>query len=81
LEISLYDSDDNVLSVMITTNTTPTPADDFVIGTRALNVAATDVVACVIPAGKGAYAKVSQATVGGSIAGEVRVAVIVAPLV
>ena len=81
LEITLYDSDDNVLSVMITTNTTPTPADDWVIGTRALNVAATDVVACVIPATKGAYAKVSQATVGGSIAGEVRVAIIVAPLI
>lgn len=79
LEITLYDEDDNALSVMITTDTTPDPADDIVVGTRALQVAVTGVVAAVIPAGKAAYAKVSQAT-AGTPAGEIRVSALVCPL-
>ena len=79
LELTLYDEDDNVLSVAITTNTTPDAVGDIIVGTRTLASATTGLVASVIPAGKAAYAKVSQAT-AGTPAGAVRVSALVAPL-
>lgn len=80
LEITLYDEDDNALAVLLTTDTTPDAAGDIVVGTRTLAAGSTGDVAAVIPAGKAAYAKVSQAT-AGTPAGEVRVSAIVAPLI
>lgn len=80
LVITLYDSDGNALAAMTTTNTTPDAAGDIVQGTPTVMNAATGLVFAIIPAGKGAYAKVSQATVGGSIAGEIDVRALVMPL-
>lgn len=77
--VTLYDSDDNALATLTTTNTTPDAAGDVIVGTLSLYAATTGVVLCVIPADKGAYAKVSQAT-AGTPAGELRVWVMTQPV-
>jgi len=80
LIIGLYDEDDTLLSEMTTTDTTPDAAGDWVIGTLTSEVAVTGVVAAVIPAGKGAYVKISQTTTGAA-AGAVRVQAKLSPLI
>lgn len=79
LEITLYDEDDNALSVMITTNTTPDAIGDLIQGTLTLMTGSTGNVAAVVPAGKSCYAKVSQAT-AGTPAGAIDVRVLVVGL-
>lgn len=77
--MDLRDEDDNVLSQITTTNTTPDAAGDVVQGTLSVEQGAQGVVMAVIPATKAAYVVVSQAT-AGTPAGEVDVYVEVAPL-
>jgi len=79
LVLQLLDEDDNVLSVLTTTDTTPDAAGDLVQGTLTAGTGATGVVLAVIPAGKAAKVKVSQAT-AGTPAGSVRVSALVSPL-
>lgn len=80
LILQLLDEDDNVLSVITTTNTSPDVANDVVIGTRSLANGTTGDVGAVIPADKAAKVKVSQAT-AGTPAGKVRVSALVCPLI
>ncbi len=74
LIIDLSDSDDNVLSQITTTDTSPDAAGDLVFGTLCESQAVTDATQgfalAVIPAGKSAYLNISQAT-AGTPAGEV----------
>lgn len=79
LIVTLYDDDDNALSTLTTTNTTPDAVGDVIQGTQAAN-GATGAVLKSIPAGKGAYAKVSQAT-AGTPAGKLKVRAILCPLI
>ena len=79
LIMQLLDEDDNVQSIMTTTNTTPDAAGDLIKGTRGATDGATGVVAAIIPAGKSAKVKVSQATVG-TPAGQVKVRALVSSL-
>jgi len=79
LIVTLYDEDDNALDTLSTTNTTPDAIGDVIIGALSLFGVATGAVITKIPAGKSAYAKVSQATVG-TPAGKLKVRVLVVPL-
>jgi hypothetical protein len=63
LILGLFDEDDNELARITTTNTTP----------DAVGVQLRATTGKQLPAGKGAYVKVVQATAGGSPAGAVRV--------
>jgi|SRR3990172_9514593 len=78
LILGLYDEDDNQLSTLTTTDTTPDAAGDIIVGTLSGFAAATGAVYAVIPAGKAAYVKVAQATVG-TPAGAVKVHAILLP--
>lgn len=80
LVITLYDEDDNAIDTLTTTNTSPDAVGDVIIGAVSLFSSATGAVIKKIPAGKAAYAKVSQAT-AGTPAGKLKVRVLVAPLV
>lgn len=80
LVIELFDEDNTSLSTMTTTDTTPDVAGDAVLGVGTIANGATGEVLAIIPAGKGAYAKVTQPT-AGSPAGEVTVSVLVVPLI
>jgi predicted RecA/RadA family phage recombinase len=81
LIITLYDEDDAALDTLTTTNTTPDAIGDIICGLLSHYTVATGGVFTDIPAGKAAYVKVTQATVGGSIAGKVTCRVIVCPLI
>jgi len=74
LVITLYDEDDNALATLTTTNTSPDAAGDLIQGSLGWSDGTTGEVAPVIPAGKSAYVKVSQAT-AGTPAGAVKVQV------
>ena len=80
LIVTLYDEDDNVLSVATPTDAGANALGALIPGTLTLDTGILDSALAVIPAGKAAYAKVSQATSGTSAAGAVRVQAIVAPL-
>jgi len=80
--VTIYDSDDNALCTLTTTNTTPDAIGDVVIGTLSLWAASTGAVLPIIPADKGCYAKVTQTTDDATPtneAGALRVRVILAP--
>ena len=79
LVITIYDEDDNALSTLTATDGAADSIGDHIIGTLTLAAGATGGVAAVLPAGKACYAKVSQATVGGTPAGAVRVQVVAIP--
>lgn len=81
LIVTLYDEDDNVLSVMTPSDAGADAVGDLVQGTLTGCTGATGVALAVIPAGKAAYAKVSQATSGTSVAGAMRVSALVCPLI
>lgn len=78
LILGLYDEDDNQLSTLTTTNTTPDAVGDVIVGTLSGFAAATGAVYAVIPAGKAAYVKVAQAT-AGTPAGAVKVHAVLLP--
>lgn len=80
LVITLFDSDDNAIDTLTTTNTSPDAAGDVIVGATSMFSTATGGVFKKIPAGKGAYAKVTQAT-AGSPAGALLVRAVVMPLV
>lgn len=71
LIITLYDDDDNALSTLTASDAAADAVGDIVQGTQTAR-GATGAVCKTIPAGKGAYAKVSQATTGAA-AGAMRV--------
>jgi len=79
LIITLYDSDDNAIDTLTTTDTTPDAIGDVIIGAASLYAASTGDVIKKIPAGKGAYGKVTQAT-AGTPAGKLKVRGLFAPL-
>jgi len=81
LVVTLYDEDDNAIDTLTTTDGTPDAIGDVVIGATSLYGASTGAVLKKIPAGKAAYAKVTQATAGTGVAGKLKVRAIVAPLV
>lgn len=80
LVITLFDEDDNAIDTLTTTNTSPDAVGDVIIGAVSLFSSATGAVIKKIPAGKAAYAKVTQAT-AGTPAGKLKVRALVAPLV
>lgn len=81
LGISLYeDGADAAQSVILASDAGADAVGDILIGTRTLAAGATGNVAAIIPAGCGAYAKVSQATTG-SAAGAMKVSALVCPLI
>lgn len=69
LIVTLYDSDDTALATLTASDGAADGIGDLIMGTPTFTNATTGNVAAVVAAGKGAYLKVSQATVGGSIAG------------
>lgn len=72
LIVSLYDSDDNALDTLTPSNTAADILNDVVIGAKSLWAATTgEAKSVIIPADKGAYWKVSQAT-AGTPAGKLR---------
>lgn len=73
LIVTLYDSDDNALSVITFADAGADGIGDILIGTRTIAGGASGSVAAVVPAGKGAYVKVSQATGGAGAAGAIDV--------
>ena len=79
LVVTLYDSDDNALDTLTTTDGTPDAVGDVIIGAAALFGASSGDAIKKIPAGKGAYAKVTQAT-EGTPAGKLKVRALVVPL-
>lgn len=81
LVVTIYDSDDNALSVLTCQNASADAVGDIIQGTLTLATAATGTVPALIPADKGVYAKVSQATSGTSLAGAMTVSLIVAPVI
>jgi hypothetical protein len=70
--VTLYDSDDNAISSLTPSDAAADAVGDLVQGALSAANAATGTVQAVIPAGKGAYLKVSQATAGGTPAGEMK---------
>jgi len=78
--VTVYDSDDTALATLTATDAAADAVGDLVQGTPTA-IAATGTVLAVIPAGKGCYAKTSQATAGGTPAGSMRVGLLVAPLI
>lgn len=81
LVATLYDEDDNALSVCTFADSGADASGDLIQGTLTTATGATGVVAAVIPAGKSAYVKISQATSGSGAAGTVRVSALVSPLI
>jgi predicted RecA/RadA family phage recombinase len=79
LIITLFDEDDNAIDTLTTTNTTPDAVGDIIVGATSMFSAATGGVFKKIPAGKAAYAKVTQAT-AGTPAGKLKVRAVVMPL-
>lgn len=79
LIITLFDEDDNAIDTLTTTNTTPDAVGDIIIGAVSMFSSATGAVFKKIPAGKAAYAKVTQAT-AGTPAGKLKVRAVVMPL-
>lgn len=79
LIVSLLDEDDNAISTLTTTDTTPDAVGDYIKGALSVVGAATGTVAAIIPAGKGAKVKVTQAT-AGTPAGALRVQALFVPL-
>lgn len=79
--ITVYDGDDNSLGTLTATDGAADAIGDVVIGSLSLFAAATGAVLPQAAAGKRIYAKTTQATAGGSIAGEMKVRVLVAPLI
>ena len=80
LIITLYDSDDSAIDTL-TTSATPDAIGDIIVGATSMFTTATGGIFKKIPAGKGAYAKVTQATAGGTPAGAVTCRVLVCPLI
>lgn len=80
LGVSLYDSDDNLLLTLLTSATPDAVGDIVVPATTPLSAASGAVMVGEIPAGKGAYWAVSQATAGSGLAGGLRCTAQLAPL-
>lgn len=80
LILELLDEDDNSLSTITTTDTTPDAIGDIVQGIKSVMAASTGDVLAIIPADKAAKVKVNQATAGGTPAGKVKVRVLVMSL-
>jgi hypothetical protein len=79
LIITLFDEDDNAIDTLTTTNTTPDAIGDIIVGAVSMFSSATGAVFKRIPAGKAAYAKVTQAT-AGTPAGKLKVRAVLMPL-
>lgn len=79
LIVTIYDSDDNDLSVLTVTDGGADALGDAIVGTLTEFAGSTGGALAVIPAGKGCYAKVSQATTGTSAAGAMDVSLVVRP--
>jgi hypothetical protein len=77
---TLYDEDDNALSVLTPSDAGADAIGDAIVGTLTATRIALGAVLAVVPAGKAAYVKVSQATSGTSAAGAVRVSTLLKPL-
>lgn len=78
--VSLYDSDDNALAAMTVSDAGADAAGDLVSGVPSAVASATGAVFAKVPAGKGAYAKVSQACSGAGAAGSIRVSAVFQPV-
>lgn len=78
LKTALYDSDDNKLAEITATDAGADAVGDVLVATLGSLTAAQGTVYPVIPAGKGAYVKVSQATTG-SAAGAMKVSALLIP--
>lgn len=79
LIVGLYDSDDNEISTLTVSDAGADAVGDLVPGTLTTKAALGTVLA-VVPAGKGAYVKVKQATSGAGAAGAMRVKAVFNPI-
>lgn len=80
LVVTLYDSDDKALSVLTVSNGGADAIGDVIQGTLTVASASTGAALAVVPAGKGLYAKISQATSGTGVAGAMRVQAYLSPI-
>jgi len=81
LVVTLYDSDDNALSVLTVSNAGADSVGDVIVGTRTPTAGSTGDALALVPAGKGLYAKISQATSGTGVAGAMQVKALLAAVV
>jgi predicted RecA/RadA family phage recombinase len=80
LIITLYDSDDAALSVITAANASADTVGDVIRGTLGVLNTTSGTVMSKVGAGKGCYAKVSQATSGSGMSGKMKVRALLAPL-
>lgn len=78
--ITLYDSDDNALATLTPSDAAADAAGDIVVGTNSAAAASTGAALIIIPAGKGAYVKTTQACAGTGAAGAMKVHLVLKPL-
>ena len=80
LIITLYDEDDNAIDTLTSADASADAVGDLIVGAVSMFSSASGVVFKKIPAGKSAYAKISQATSGAGMAGKMKVRAMVMPL-